>query len=117
MSCSAGVGHPDRTQRADRIDFSRKWSAVGIGQIERSDSLGDAHQTSWPTVRKYVEQSSIRHVETHIHSEALSRRGVDRLERSASGCGVLFAVRRDRKSTRLNSSHLGISYAVFCLKK
>src|SRR5205814_10607124 len=23
---------------------------------------------------------------------------------------------RDRKSTRLNSSHLGISYAVFCLK-
>src|SRR5262245_65276740 len=29
------------------------------------------------------------------------------------------SVRRqgDRKSTRLNSSHLGISYAVFCLKK
>src|SRR5947199_6053896 len=27
------------------------------------------------------------------------------------------ARRRDRKSTRLNSSHLGISYAVFCLKK
>src|SRR5262245_63443659 len=24
---------------------------------------------------------------------------------------------RDRKSTRLSSSHLGISYAVFCLKK
>src|SRR5262245_64602914 len=27
------------------------------------------------------------------------------------------AWRTDRKSTRLNSSHLGISYAVFCLKK
>src|ERR1039458_2210482 len=27
------------------------------------------------------------------------------------------AAARDRKSTRLNSSHLGISYAVFCLKK
>src|SRR3712207_7546719 len=27
------------------------------------------------------------------------------------------AVRRDRKSTRLNSSHANISYAVFCLKK
>src|SRR5215212_6812435 len=26
------------------------------------------------------------------------------------------AAARDRKSTRLNSSHLGISYAVFCLK-
>src|ERR1035438_10613279 len=28
-----------------------------------------------------------------------------------------LAAIRDRKSTRLNSSHLGISYAVFCLKK
>src|SRR5471030_2593708 len=27
------------------------------------------------------------------------------------------ALEKDRKSTRLNSSHLGISYAVFCLKK
>src|SRR5258705_9163209 len=27
------------------------------------------------------------------------------------------AIGADRKSTRLNSSHLGISYAVFCLKK
>src|ERR1039458_7911802 len=26
-----------------------------------------------------------------------------------------FSTSRDRKSTRLNSSHLGISYAVFCL--
>src|SRR5699024_11983911 len=27
------------------------------------------------------------------------------------------AILRDRKSTRLNSSHVSISYAVFCLKK
>src|SRR5439155_11282383 len=27
------------------------------------------------------------------------------------------SARRDRKSTRLNSSHVAISYAVFCLKK
>src|SRR3712207_7697281 len=30
---------------------------------------------------------------------------------------VLRALQRDRKSTRLNSSHVNISYAVFCLKK
>src|SRR3712207_8878392 len=29
----------------------------------------------------------------------------------------LVAADRDRKSTRLNSSHANISYAVFCLKK
>src|SRR3712207_8227131 len=32
------------------------------------------------------------------------------------GDGYGFA-KRDRKSTRLNSSHANISYAVFCLKK
>src|SRR5215211_8517100 len=31
--------------------------------------------------------------------------------------GVLLGRTRDRKSTRLNSSHTVISYAVFCLKK
>src|SRR5256885_16000514 len=30
---------------------------------------------------------------------------------------IHFLVQPDRKSTRLNSSHLVISYAVFCLKK
>src|SRR3712207_7367738 len=29
----------------------------------------------------------------------------------------VFLARKDRKSTRLNSSHANISYAVFCLKK
>src|SRR3712207_8402386 len=32
-------------------------------------------------------------------------------------CGLEQARERDRKSTRLNSSHANISYAVFCLKK
>src|SRR5256885_5075622 len=40
---------------------------------------------------------------------------------SALACGTNRSKRRavasDRKSTRLNSSHLVISYAVFCLKK
>src|SRR5258708_20563896 len=34
-----------------------------------------------------------------------------------NGMVVNFDVRTDRKSTRLNSSHQIISYAVFCLKK
>src|SRR5690349_23646645 len=31
--------------------------------------------------------------------------------------GSIIALHKDRKSTRLNSSHVEISYAVFCLKK
>src|SRR5690625_5536808 len=34
---------------------------------------------------------------------------------AASGVLMFFAVILDRKSTRLNSSHVAISYAVFCL--
>src|SRR5438477_5206723 len=30
---------------------------------------------------------------------------------------VILDLKQDRKSTRLNSSHMSISYAVFCLKK
>src|SRR5258705_9668616 len=41
---------------------------------------------------------------------------IDALRASLKGKSALLAL-LDRKSTRLNSSHLGISYAVFCLKK
>src|SRR5207253_4548913 len=36
---------------------------------------------------------------------------------AGSWFGSEFSGERDRKSTRLNSSHVAISYAVFCLKK
>src|SRR5256885_9431957 len=36
---------------------------------------------------------------------------------STAGGSAVARLQEDRKSTRLNSSHLVISYAVFCLKK
>src|SRR5437773_6366545 len=46
-------------------------------------------------------------------------RGDDRREpsRAARSDRCVPGLHRDRKSTRLNSSHITISYAVFCLKK
>src|SRR2546426_6365008 len=41
----------------------------------------------------------------------------DMLETAGIGIDEASAPAGDRKSTRLNSSHLVISYAVFCLKK
>src|SRR3712207_8852053 len=46
-----------------------------------------------------------------IEGERLTQRG------ELSGCRNRHAGYLDRKSTRLNSSHANISYAVFCLKK
>src|SRR5690348_1865379 len=51
-----------------------------------------------------------------VDIELFSRGGMAVLDAIESmGCNTL--ARRDRKSTRLNSSHPSISYAVFCLKK
>src|SRR2546422_3668887 len=50
---------------------------------------------------------------------AIVERSLKILCRSPTGhtSGLPGSVRRDRKSTRLNSSHGYISYAVFCLKE
>src|SRR5947208_8154316 len=52
---------------------------------------------------------------THRMASSLSS-SARALSSSSKTCG-LIVFSRDRKSTRLNSSHQIISYAVFCLKK
>src|SRR5256885_11138176 len=55
-------------------------------------------------------------VEIGVHASPLQRwHGIPRHGTDAVECNNRAS--RDRKSTRLNSSHLVISYAVFCLKK
>src|SRR5258707_1738852 len=48
---------------------------------------------------------------------ARRRRRPEPMRRRDRGGGAHRVLRLDRKSTRLNSSHANISYAVFCLKK
>src|SRR2546426_1899554 len=53
-------------------------------------------------------------------SHLVSRKSQGIIQAVQQGAGIhprFSLVRVDRKSTRLNSSHLVISYAVFCLKK
>src|SRR3712207_8410833 len=52
----------------------------------------------------------------HDHEGGQLDDGREQAEREAEGAGGEEA-EVDRKSTRLNSSHANISYAVFCLKK
>src|SRR3712207_8407197 len=55
--------------------------------------------------------------EQHVHEPEPHRHG-DVLQGHARRAGAQpRAAPEDRKSTRLNSSHANISYAVFCLKK
>src|SRR5437764_4321196 len=61
--------------------------ALGRGRIDRPVGPTDRHQVDG----QRAAATALQHVEAHVA--------------------------RDRKSTRLNSSHRCISYAVFCLKK
>src|SRR5690606_41202507 len=95
---SGSAGPPDLpsfpTRRSSDLDAARVFDDVG----PRLVALGarDAHVHARHDARQHVR---VRHVAAPVaverHREAL----------------------RDRKSTRLNSSHVKISYAVFCLKK
>src|SRR3989454_982443 len=69
----------------------------------------DAVSASRPGARGESLEHYIKRLET-LEELASHHTGVEKVY-------ALQAGREDRKSTRLNSSHLVISYAVFCLKK
>src|SRR5437667_7914233 len=67
--------------------------------------------TLFPYTTLFRSRAQARRLRSRRQDRAQACRlqeGADRRQRAAS---------RDRKSTRLNSSHITISYAVFCLKK
>src|SRR5256886_8762198 len=69
---------------------------------------------------KRVVQRASTHVRQRSHFNCLSRDQslhFFRLQHLAQRIVKRTKIWRDRKSTRLNSSHSQISYAVFCLKK
>src|SRR3712207_7095385 len=75
-------------------------------------------------VQRGVDQGVRRAVWRQRQRGERCARRAPRDERAVSGGTELERIRRrqlvpvvDRKSTRLNSSHANISYAVFCLKK
>src|SRR5436309_9934072 len=77
-------------------------------------TLFRSRRSTWSAVA--VPVNSLR----YSHSEPGGKRRVHDVAASrAGGCAAGPASRDvvDRKSTRLNSSHVKISYAVFCLKK
>src|SRR5947199_6782766 len=66
---------------------------------------------------RHPPRSTLFPYTTLFRSDEESRRIVHQHRRLAHPSGQRDRRTEDRKSTRLNSSHLGISYAVFCLKK
>src|SRR5690349_23939879 len=81
------------------------------------------YTTLFRSDRGGAEQRAARKAQVQPAGSARARRPAIRVRRSRDGLsqragrGGDADARADRKSTRLNSSHVEISYAVFCLKK
>src|SRR5688500_9786352 len=77
----------------------------GGGRPQQLYVLTELGQESFPRKYSWLAQLVLASVQREEGAENMGKRLSD------IGAGI------DRKSTRLNSSHLVISYAVFCLKK
>src|SRR3712207_8514199 len=91
-----------RPPRSTLFPYTTLFRSVGMGEVHHGVGSGRAER-----VERVVD------VERGDELEV-----VGRLDRPADLAADLAPqAEQDRKSTRLNSSHANISYAVFCLKK
>src|SRR2546422_3056207 len=93
-----------RPPRSTLFPYTTLFRSVGIDFANEPEESLDGFTTFVPS--RNAEALEIGHLEGAILGEHL--RCLLRVPKRCSG---------DRKSTRLNSSHGYISYAVFCLKK
>src|SRR5690606_40850198 len=104
LSCRGGTSdlHPVPTRRSsdlrlkDRTVATSEVAGVEVGVDPGSKSAGLSIFVTWQNSSGETLRKGIVSVEILHRGQLISK--------------------RDRKSTRLNSSHVKISYAVFCLK-
>src|SRR3989454_10414538 len=104
---------PDTTALASLLSAGIDWAGLcDLAQRERAASI------VWRQLQRLgsieppsTRDGGLRQLATFSAARMLP------LEHVLPEILAAFAGRGDRKSTRLNSSHLVISYAVFCLKK
>src|SRR2546426_8584483 len=129
MALGSGWGCPKPTRRGRswkigqthglRARFPQLSSSIA-GMVHSSKAelprLSAAH---WPTgaYRREDLPERVLQFGTGTLLRALCATFVDAANTAGTFSGRSVVIQRDRKSTRLNSSHLVISYAVFCLKK
>src|SRR3712207_7897743 len=101
------IRRPPRSTLFPYTTLFRSAGEHGGGQDRRAPAMPDDEaRPRRPAAAHAVLPASVTTVEARP-----GRRQDDRQQRDRDGDA------QDRKSTRLNSSHANISYAVFCLKK
>src|SRR3989454_7511558 len=120
-ACPRPEGHAQGGHEGDRAEDGPHDPLAEVlaheDRVERHHAaIGEAeHQ------RERIEARGVAREEVEAHGDRLQREPADQHALGADPVGHEaaedLAAQRDLKSTRLNSSHLVISYAVFCLKK
>src|SRR5690554_4134797 len=93
------------------ILHQRGLPAAGLVELLCADSCPPALRLMLPAMAARQQQGLL------VLANPPARPSAATLRHAAVKSHRLLVLRRDRKSTRLNSSHVRISYAVFCLKK
>src|SRR5690625_6291842 len=123
-ACTAGSGTPGRPPAAGGSPTSCGagwWVRGGVRAVASRcpRRLGAGWPGGLPSVvHLLLHEPELQRGDQHQHDEhdRAGRGGVAHV-RAQEGLLVDEPAERDRKSTRLNSSHVATSYAVFCLKK
>src|SRR5690554_7451188 len=119
-----GAGHLGKIH-LKLLKQSTKFELVGFYDADKTASALTSEEfgyTSFPSMEKLIEASDmvvvVTPTSTHFEcAQKVIQAGKHVFIEKPITETVTEAAHIDRKSTRLNSSHVRISYAVFCLKK
>src|SRR5687768_17655994 len=88
-----------------------------IYTLSLHDALPICRRVPHNVMRRSIAQHMVQSVATAPHVTRVFEADMSQVIAARDSAKADFESRGDRKSTRLNSSHGYISYAVFCLKK
>src|SRR5690606_40559822 len=91
------------------LSFLTDTATTGIYTLSLHDALPISERQHRPLIRINTRDAHLTPSTHHVSLQMSAREALNAIH--------LALVEQDRKSTRLNSSHVKISYAVFCLKK
>src|SRR5439155_11987194 len=118
----AGVVAPARRGRrtraeVERVVGERRIAARGVGEEARRLGAVPRRKRGEPRSKRLAVRRPHRLTGPRCEVCWPGEAGGEHEQRTPNAAPHAALVPRDRKSTRLNSSHVAISYAVFCLKK